>query len=201
MPAPPRGAAAPAQQFDVEGGRAGCLRRQRGRRGGGYPPAGGGGAGHRLGTDAKTEHRHARAFRGELQPARRGEIESRRAAPALEQQRAQSGAARRIRGGAQQRRRVVDHAEQQRARVETELDEAGGMKPAGMPLRLSRAQPEQRRRARRQRQRDAEPSRARRLARLGRIHLVQLPAGEPFAQPSLVVTRVPHAGAHRGDTP
>ncbi len=105
-----------------------CLRRARGRPGIGQ---------------AQQEWRHARGLGREREAAAAGQIEQRRIAAELQNDRAERPAAQRVHARTQQRLRVGQYAEDQPRRIEPEIGKARAIE-AGPALRLFLAQPENR---------------------------------------------------------
>lgn len=84
----------------------------------------------RKGAEPKHDRCHARAFGGERETAAGGKVESRRAAPAFDQDSAKSGAGERLPGGFQRLLRLTDFDDDKPVRIKAEFGETGTEKLA-----------------------------------------------------------------------
>lgn len=98
-----------------------CAVGQRRRRSRSDPPARIGDAGAFARFAAKQQHGHARRFRRQHQPARRGQIERLGLAPALDHQRPEPGAARGIVRGLEQRCIIAEQPEDEVTAMEADF--------------------------------------------------------------------------------
>ncbi len=112
-----------------------------------------------------------------------GQVELTRLAPGLDQRRAEGGAARRLGAGPQHALGVAGAHQQHPSRIESELEEARRMQPAGLGIEEILPGPEQRPRpCRPQRQGCGKAGRGGKVGPARRVNLVQGGAGDATAQ-------------------